>query len=96
MCMGSGLCVVGGCNGQCTCCTEHGRYCLSCLNISIACFVLWVYKWTTNAAILRDLHFTCIQNDPKSSFQPWPRFCYGKKYTKYITEKHENKPLLKW
>ena len=23
--------VVGGCNVQCTCCTEHGRYGLSCL-----------------------------------------------------------------
>ena len=29
MCMGSGLYVVGGCNVQCTCCTEHGRYGLS-------------------------------------------------------------------
>ena len=31
MCMRIGLYVVGGCNVQCTCYTEHGRYGLSCL-----------------------------------------------------------------
>ena len=30
MCMGNGLCC-GGCNVKCICCTEHGRYGLSCL-----------------------------------------------------------------
>ena len=30
------------------------------------------------------------------SFNPWPGFCYGKKYTKYISKNHENKPLLKY
>ena len=29
-CRGVGY-VVGGCNVQCTCCTDHGRYGLSCL-----------------------------------------------------------------
>ena len=48
MCMGSVGYVVGGCNVQCTCCTEHGRYGLSCLyaemeSMSSARWVCMVY-----------------------------------------------------
>ena len=38
--------VVGGCNVQCTCCTEHGRYGLSCLyaeTVESMSSASWVY-----------------------------------------------------
>ena len=49
--------VVGGCNVQCTCCTEHGRYGLSCLyaetvesmsSASWVCMVCMVYMYGTH------------------------------------------------
>ena len=49
--------VAGGCNVQCTCCTEHGRYGLSCLyaetveSIAVLAGSVWyVYMGKFNAA----------------------------------------------